>query len=161
MTAIKPRPPGSLAAAMTRVVDRLGAEGAAAVVGKSSGLIHRWADPDDERRPSIEQALALDSAMLSAGHEAALGEWYSARLEQALAAHAPLAPPLRMAQVSGEVGDVAKEVHRACADGALTPAERAEISRQAGEAIEALRQLQGDVALAAVMAFPSPAGRRP
>lgn len=135
MTAIKPRPVLSLADGVTRLLDALGAMACARAVGKSSGLIYRWADPDDDTKPSFLQAVALDRLWLAAG----LGDpppllaahAAQVRVPPAGAAAAGAADPRDLTMAIGvEYGELLAAVSQAAADGAICAADAARIARE-------------------------------
>lgn len=137
MKTLKLRHPATLAYAVTRIVDAIGVEAAAAAVGRSGKLVYHWVDPDAEAKPSLEQGVKLDAAFLAAGHgttpaEAPIAAWYLAELdrEARVASLAP-SPLARVATIAAEAGDVAHAVSEALADGDLTPNERARIAQEA------------------------------
>lgn len=59
---MKDRVPKSFAAALTKIKLALGDERCAALVGRSTSLVRKWADPDHPSLPSASQALVLDVA---------------------------------------------------------------------------------------------------
>lgn len=65
----KPRTPHSWPDAVTRIAGRLGYDGAARAVAKSERLVRAWSDPDSNKRPSLDQALALSAAYAADGGE--------------------------------------------------------------------------------------------
>jgi len=62
----KAREPSTFEDAILRIVDRIGWDGAADIVGKGERVIRNWSDPDMDRQPTIDEALALDEAYLKA-----------------------------------------------------------------------------------------------
>ena len=62
MTMHKVRVPGTFSHAITATCEDVGFKVAADAVGKSESLLRRWADPDDDPLPRVDQALLLDKA---------------------------------------------------------------------------------------------------
>lgn len=52
---------------MLRIVDHLGVEACAEVVGRSVNTVYDWSNPEREREPRFDHMLALDTAWLAAG----------------------------------------------------------------------------------------------
>lgn len=65
---MKPRNYRTFEDAITTIMGELSPEGAAAAVGKSTQLIRRWSDPDDDTWPNVRQALQLSIAYRNEGH---------------------------------------------------------------------------------------------
>lgn len=148
MTLIKPRHPISWAGALDRLIGRLGVAVCAEIVGKSESLVRKWADPDCHELPSVEQAYQLDAGWMRAGMMGApCCEVLQHRLDQveATAHPVPVAPLERLAEISAEVGELASAVLRAETDSQLSVRERADIAREANDAIETLRRLVSDM----------------
>ena len=57
---MKPRRAGSFEASLMELMDILGVDRCASVVDKSTSLVRKWSDPDNNILPSLQQALALD-----------------------------------------------------------------------------------------------------
>lgn len=85
----KPREPQSFESAMTRILGLYGTERAAELLGKSDTLLRYWSDPDDDRLPTVKQALALDMAVKSECGETPLFSVYQAQLERKTFAYHP------------------------------------------------------------------------
>jgi len=62
----KLRAPATFEDAVTRIAGAIGWTACAEVVGKVEKVVRNWSDPDMDRRPSIEEAVALDAAYLAA-----------------------------------------------------------------------------------------------
>jgi hypothetical protein len=147
MTVVKPRHPVSWPGAVTRIMGALGLA-AAQAIGKSDSLIRKFADPDHDAVPNLDQAVALDAAFMAAtGDEAPILRVYLLRLEAATAGvpHAAQAPHKRLIRVMAESGEIAADLHRALADGKLTPAERATLQKDIADAIEQLTAMSRDL----------------
>lgn len=67
----KVRAPASFEDAVTRVAGRLSWDGASQAVGKAERTVRNWSDPDTGAQPTIQDALRLDAAYLTAGGEEA------------------------------------------------------------------------------------------
>jgi len=57
---MKPREAGTFEASLMELMDILGVERCATVVDRSTSLVRKWSDPDNNILPSLQQALALD-----------------------------------------------------------------------------------------------------
>lgn len=147
MTAVIPRHPVTFAAAVTRIQGALGLA-AAQAVGKSESLVYKWAHPDHDAQPNLDQALKLDAAfVLATGDAAPILRVYLQRLEDATAgaAHAAEAPHARLMRVMAEAGEIAADLHKALADGRLAPHERAKLQKDIADAIEQLTAMSRDL----------------
>ena len=139
----KARQPLTFPDAVTRVAGRIGWAGAADACGKSERAVRAWTDPELDRQPCLDDALALDAAYLAAGGgEPPLMAVYAARLERASA------PPANSADLARATAAVAKETGEAVA--ALVVAslpgapsrDRAVAEREVADAVEALAEVQ-------------------
>lgn len=141
----KIRQPDSFAGAIALIAVTVGYDACAAAVGKSEGLVRQWSDPDQDARPSIEQAVALDALYVSATKRP--GPIGALFIEKTKAddAHEPKTLPERLIDVHGEVGDVHAAVREAMEDGRVNQRERAKILREIGQAVQSLRSLERDV----------------
>jgi len=141
----KRRAPISIPEAVTEIIAGIGDVAAAEAVAKSVRHLRRWSDPDGESKPTLEQALQLDRAFLAAGHEVApIFDVYRARIEQALRLARPAEagdPHLRLMRAMAEFGDVSRVMAGAMADGKLSAAERADILREAQQAVAQLNAM--------------------
>lgn len=147
MTVVKPRHPVSWAWACTRIQGALGTS-AGAAIGKSDSLIRKFADPDTDAVPNLDQAVALDAAFaLATGEEAPILRVYLQRLEDLTrgAAHAAQAPHARMLRVMAEAGEIAADLHKALADGVVTRAERLAIQKDIADTVEQLNAMTRDL----------------
>ncbi len=110
---MKLRPPKRFATAVTRIKNALGEERCAAVVGRSTSLIRKWADPDHPSRPNLPQALALDLAYVEDGHgDPPILSLYQQRLARALAVeenHPPVNVILAALSVQAAVGEISQK----------------------------------------------------
>ncbi|MCA3264947.1 MAG: hypothetical protein ING19_02665 [Azospirillum sp.] len=147
MTVVKPRHPVSFPGAVTRIMGALGL-GAAQAIGKSDSLIRKFADPDHDAQPNLDQALALDAAfVLATGDEAPILRVYLQKLEDLTrgAAHVALAPHARLMRVMAEMGEIAGDLHAASVDGQVTPSERAKLQKDIADTIEQLTAMSRDL----------------
>lgn len=91
----KLRAPRSFEHAITKIMAELSDEGAGAVIARSGSLVRKFADPDNDSLPNIEQALAFDIAfMQETGQSAPILETYIHKLNEATtdAAHPEMVP---------------------------------------------------------------------
>lgn len=144
----KAREPSTFEDAILRIVDRIGWDGAADIVGKGERVIRNWSDPDMDRQPTIDEALALDEAYLKAGGTSApLMAVYTTRLERIGL------KPAKSQDIALATAMAAKETGEAIAAAvaASQPAAchkvRSTAEKELGEAIEAMQVLQGRVAV--------------
>lgn len=145
---MKPRPVLSLADGLTRILDALGAQACATAVGKSTGLMYRWANPDDDTKPSFEQAVILDQLWLKSGrpgsesHPPPLLAAYQARLPRSEAMPAGAEKPVdyrdRVMAISAECGDLSRALSAALADNNVSPNDEMRLAKE-------LRELRGQV----------------
>ena len=138
---MKPRNVTSYDGALTRIMGVLTDEACGNVVGKSASLIRKWADPDNDTLPNLEQAEALDVAYVAhTGQEAPIASVYVERVDRAVGpGHVSANPLVRMTEIIEGIGEVARVVRAAtCPDGpggkTLTPNERTGIAKAADKA---------------------------
>lgn len=136
----KARDPLTFEDAVTKIAAEIGWDGCAAAVGKTERLVRYWSDPDEDREPSITQALRLDAAYRAktGGNASPMLTAYAHLLgldgfcPETGAALISLA-----ATVARETGEAAAAVMEAALPGA-TDATRASAIREIDEGIEAL-----------------------
>ncbi len=154
MRPLKPRPPGSIADAVTLIMGALSAEGAGAAVGKSAALVRKWADPDHACVPDANQIMALDAAFRAAtGGRGPIGAVIAAAESadgRPVPAHLAKDPHARLAEIMAEVGEVAGDLQRAHADGVLSVRERARLVKDARDAKKSLDRMIGDLCVAPI-----------
>lgn len=81
--------------AVTRVAALIGWDAAADACGKGERIVRFWSDPDSDRCPCLEDALALDLAYMKAGGaDAPILSVYMRKIEDAGLSPAPLAAAL-------------------------------------------------------------------
>lgn len=145
----KSRHPNTFQDAIIRIVDRIGWDGAADVVGKGERAIRNWSDPDMDREPTIGEAFELDAAYLEAGGSAPppMMAVYSTRLS------IRRAKPSDRAAIAVATSTAAKEIGEALAASVAAaqpdsgPIVLRDAEREIGEAIGALKTLQVKVAV--------------
>jgi hypothetical protein len=136
----KARDPLTVEDAVTKIAAAIGWDGAAAAVGKTERMVRYWSDPDEDREPSITQAIKLDAAYraktgsntapLLTAYAHALGlDGFCPETGAALIALA--------AAVARETGEAAAAVMEAALPGA-SPAVRAKAVRELDEAAEVI-----------------------
>lgn len=139
----KVRQPLTFAHAVTRIAGRIGWDGCADACGKSERAVRAWSDPELDRQPCLDDALALDAAYVAAGGgEAPLLSVYAARLDRSTT------PPADSAELARATASVAKEAGEAVA--ALVAAsqpgapsrDRAIAEREVADAVDALNDAQ-------------------
>lgn len=98
----KAREPLSIADAVTEIAERCGWEKTAGAVGKSVRLVAYWSDPEDDRKPSLAQALALDALYRreTGGDYAPIQAAYAYQLDLL---QAPIGDRAALRQLVGEV----------------------------------------------------------
>ena len=117
---MKPRPPRSLAGAITKIRTTLSDDLCAQAVGRSTSLIRKWGDPDHRSSPNIAQAYALDQAFVDAGHgDPPIATLYRDLLEAALNTELPHTEDVRTAVLSVQaiVGDLSMAIRDAIREG--------------------------------------------
>jgi len=129
---VKPRPVLSVADAVTRIIEKCGMPACMNAVGKSSGLIYRWADPADESAPSLAQSIALDQLWLLSGGdgEGPLLSAYRAQLVAGTVTVEQLGDIRdRVMQIGVEFGELSGDVASALADGHVSPADASRLAK--------------------------------
>lgn len=138
----KSRDPLTFEDAVTKIAAEIGWDGCAAAVGKTERLVRYWSDPDEDREPSITQALKLDAAYRAktGSNLAPMLSVYAHKLgldgfcPETGAALIHLA-----AKVARETGEAAAAAMEAALPGA-TQSTRATAIREIDEGIEALTE---------------------
>lgn len=107
---------------MTRIRSALTEAGCAEVVGRSTSLIRKWADPDHPSVPNVMQALQLDAAYVGTGKgEAPILKLYQELLEDVEqgrdTSRDEIVPSALMVQVI--VGDLSEAIREAIGSGEL------------------------------------------
>lgn len=136
----KARAPLTFQDAVTKIAAEIGWDGCAAAVGKTERLVRYWSDPDEDREPSITQALKLDAAYRAktGSNSAPLLTAYAHLLGvDGFCPESGAALIALAASVARETGEAAAAVMEAALPGA-TDAKRAACVREVDEAIEAL-----------------------
>lgn len=149
---MKLRVPGTIAEGVQRVIGVLLDDGVREVTGKSSGLVRRWGDPDDDCcHIPMFQAVRLDAACSMAGEGTPILDAYLTELGRAIEAkggapaHRPLPLPERLARVMAELGDVARAEMRAREDKKIDAVEHAAMLQQAREVQDQAEKLVKDL----------------
>lgn len=154
----KARNPSTFADAVTRIAGRIGWSAMADAVGKTERAVRNWSDPDMDRHPSIQDALALDAAYLAAGGgEPPIMAVYQLQLDRAVQAPADSAALARATgNVATEVGQAVAALVQVTLPGA-SQADRVVAERELTEAIDAMVSAKQQLGAAANTA----AGRLP
>ncbi|MCH2486872.1 MAG: hypothetical protein MK010_03895 [Erythrobacter sp.] len=139
---MKPRPPLSIHAAITRVVGQLPEDwdSAAEATGRKPHLLRKYSDPDRREELPVSDAIALDLAYIAAGGQGApIFEAYAYKLELAeLAQFADRIELHRKAiDVIREGGEAHAALVRACQPDA-TSTDRDNAVRECSEAFDEL-----------------------
>lgn len=132
---MKPRTPKSFAAAITKIMTALSDQRCAEIVGRSSSLIRKWADPDHASQPTLYQALALDIVYAREGHgNPPILEVFEELIDDAVDGRADIPVDILFSALSvqGAVGDLSEAIRAALdPDGpggvTITPNERQSI----------------------------------
>lgn len=147
--AVKPRPAGTLKAAVSELIDAVGQHDRAGEICEvSKGQVQRWTDPDGEaadRYPGVQKIRAL---------EAAAGEPIVTRFLAAEAGYVLVKPegvstqslPLLTSLLAGEIGDVLRAIADGTADDGKLDA------REAGRLADEILQAMGVLASAYAVA---------
>lgn len=143
----KAREPTTPADATLRVVDRIGWAAAADVVGKGERVVRNWSDPDMDRCPTFDEALALDIAYLDAGGgDPPFFAVYAAKLERR---KAPVADSAEIARATGVVAKEAGEAIAASVAASMPGADsRSKVvaEKELDDAIDAMQGLKTKLA---------------
>ncbi len=143
----KARDPSTFEDAILRIVDRIGWTAAADAVGKGERVVRNWSDPDMDRQPTIDEALALDAAYLAAGggEPPPMMAVYQVRLDRRAM------PASDGAAIAAATGVAAKEMGEAIAAAVAASQPGADgktrvvADKEIGDAIGALQVLQTKV----------------
>ena len=110
---MKPRQPKTFTWAISLVREKLSDKVCAQLVGRSTSLVRKWADPDHFALPNLDQALMLDLAYATAGHgKPPILESYSDLLGDALSKQDRQTVDVLLAALSvqGVVGELSLEI---------------------------------------------------
>lgn len=139
---MKQRIAGTYEQAVWRILGAFGVERAASIMGIRTAQAYRFADPESDQLPNVEQAAALDAAYLKHYGEAPIAQVYQSRLDEVTA------QPKRVAGVHDELCDVnvqlghlAGQVRVALADGRLSARERGDLQNSIAQTREELDEL--------------------
>jgi len=144
--AVKPRPPGTLKAAILELVEGVGGHIHAGEIAETTkGTVQRWTDADGEAAsvyPGVQKIRALEASFVARGGEPLVTRFLAHEAGFALVrteCASALALQLMAALAGGEMGDVMRAVHDAMADdGALSAGEAGRIVTEVDEAMRAL-----------------------
>jgi hypothetical protein len=147
---MKIRAPFSIEAALIRVLDKLGVQEAAQIVGKSESLLRKASDPDHHYCLSLEDAILLDHAFRLQGHgEPPISTAYTEILNvMELASDRERrnsSPLVGLAIIMEEIGDVARETHKVTFDGKITKHEAATVAKSIDDAVASLMLLKRSI----------------
>jgi len=136
------RDPLTFQHALTRIAATLTVAEMARVVRRSERLVHKWMHPMARAYPTIEQALALDTAFAAAGGEGApLLETYAQQIDNRLGQQ--VASRIALA---GELATAAKECGEAIAHG-LAVAQPGSGPREAHRALSETEEAKSAMAV--------------
>ena len=138
----KLRAPESIEDAVFQAVALLGEPLIEAAAGVSASLVRKWSDPDDQaHRIGLHQALAIDEALVRAGHAPVFGALFdrTARGELQGEDGNPVAAALRM---TVEATSIMDRVDQAMADGLLDSAEIVAIRAKVGALRKRISRLE-------------------
>lgn len=137
---MKPRPVLTVADGVTRMLSELGVEALVGATGKSAGLMRRWADPDDDVKPSFLQAVILDQLWLMSGRaDPPLLAAYKAQLRERGATADEIGDLRdRTLEIGAEFGELMADVTGALSDGRVSTEDKARIAKD-------LRDMRGKI----------------
>lgn len=148
---MKRRDPQGFGDAVVRILGDLTAEVCAGAVGKSASLVRKWSDDDQDARPNIEQACALDSLHVAEGlstpETAPILSVWLRRLQVAAAGAPSLVADIltEFLDVPRAVGRLADLIRESRADNIITPRERLDIRQAIATARRELDELEAAV----------------
>lgn len=135
----KARAPSTFEDAITRIAARIGWDGAAEAVGKVEKVVRNWSDPDMNRLPSIDEALAMDAAFIaSGGGEGPLMAVYQLKLERS---GTPPSDIVALARATGVVARESGEAVAALVAAAQPGASAADVAKAEREVIEGIESM--------------------
>ena len=151
MAAHKPRTPGSIEDAVTRIMGLCGVPACAKAVGKSEATIYGWSNPDIDSTPNAEHVHKLDILALTTAGETPLFEVHLSRIESVECveheAHLPLHRIHYVSAMLGHLTEALLDARRPDGPGgnAITPNEMSQILDKIRELQLLLDKLQKDV----------------
>lgn len=102
----KLRDPNTIAGAVAKIIQAVGAEWCAAAVDRRERQIYNWSDSDSGQCPTVAQAMELDRIYEDAGHgQGPIGQLYAAKQKQREIPHTPECPNKRTADMAREFGE--------------------------------------------------------
>ncbi|BCW88017.1 hypothetical protein sos41_11550 [Alphaproteobacteria bacterium SO-S41] len=144
--AAKPRPPGTLKAAVLQIVDAIGGcPKAGELTETTKGTWQRMTDPDGDNAnvyPGVNKIRALEAHHVAQGGEPIVTRFMAAEVGYALIKiepHTPKALQLLAGLAGGEMGDLMRAICDAFADdGQLSPSEAGRIVKEGHEVLGAV-----------------------
>jgi hypothetical protein len=154
----KSRAPYSFEDAALQILHNLGVDFAAQIVDRGPSALRKWSDPDSDGRPTLHQAVKLDSAHLVRHGSAPFLDAYRKQLES-LVEGAPRAVEdlaVEVLDVPDAVGQLVRLVRRARAatsegGAGLSANERAQLLKAIAETREELSHVEAAVVSGAIV----------
>lgn len=149
----KLKDPHSIHYAIDRMADDLGGgqEGRSVLANVAQvkvDVIYKWADPDDNWKPSLQQMAAMDAAYtVRTGKPGRIFAVHARLVEtyETIESHADADPLMRFADTMAAAGKIATELHASMADGVITPAEALRCKQVIAATTEQLEKLGRDL----------------
>jgi hypothetical protein len=131
------RTPGTIEAVLMEAISVLPPYLLEQATGKSSNYFRKISNPDSHYQLSARDAAILDGLMQALGHGAPFTVWHqqeARRAQEAAKASAPaMTVEASLTKITCELGDLARAVQAALADGEIDRNERREIAKEANE----------------------------
>lgn len=140
----KPRPAGSIEAALLQALHLLSEAELTEAVAKSRAHFYSCADPAKREQLHLADAIRLDQALIAKG----LPALFLPLMQAAVGGSEPGgldAVGLRLVRLTKELGDVAAAYEAAAGDGQLSAEERRSLANEADDVIRQATQLRDSV----------------
>ncbi|HET7411642.1 MAG TPA: hypothetical protein VFJ18_03185 [Pararhizobium sp.] len=144
---MKPRRFGTIADAVSRVIEAVGYDACCAALSVSKSTLYRWSDEDCRDLPNADQIAMLDALAERAGMGRPISAAIAGRVDLLTGGrpeHVPAAPVDRIADALREVAESICAYRVACHDRA-TPVQIDDALREIAEAREQIDLLERDL----------------
>jgi hypothetical protein len=139
----KLRLPESIEDAVFQAVALLGEDPVAHASDVSASLVRKWSDPDDKaHRIGLHQALAIDEALVKAGHSPVFGALFETLVPAEAAPVEPVEPVRIAMRITADASLLMTSVDAAMADKKLTPAEVVKLRAETGRLQKSIARLR-------------------
>ncbi len=139
----KLREPESIEDAVFQAVALLGEEPVAKASDVSASLVRKWSDPDDPaHRIGLHQALAIDKALIDAGHAPVFRALFEALMPVEATAAEPIEPVRIAMRITADASVLMTSVDAAMVDKKITAGELVRIHAETSRLQKSIAKLR-------------------